>query len=126
MATSPLTPRPSAVDAAAEKVIAGISDASVEVRYPDGCHFVPADHPRHGEMLTRALFAGEPAVLVFPDGREMLFTPEHARGIAGLMLFLAAAWISIRSRGRTTSSAIQLPPRTRIEARDSHGVPVAA
>ncbi len=30
----------------------------------------------------------------------MLFTPEHARGIAGLMLHLAAAWISIRSRGR--------------------------
>jgi len=77
-------------------------------------------------MVTRSLFGGEPAVLVYPDGREMLFTPEHARGVAALILLLAAAWISIKSRGRTTSSAVQLPPRTRIEARDSHGVPVAA
>lgn len=77
-------------------------------------------------MVTRALFGGDPAVLIYPDGREVLFTPEQARGVAALILLLAAAWIGIKARGRTTSSAVQLPPRARIEARDSDGLPIAA
>ncbi len=32
-------------------------------------------------MATRALFAGDPVVLVLPDGHELLMTPEHARGL---------------------------------------------
>ncbi len=65
-------------------MISGISDPLVEARYPDRCHFLPADHPRHGEMVTRALFGGDPAVLVYPDGREVLFTPgvDEAQAIA--------------------------------------------
>ena len=41
-------------------------------------------------MATRALFAGEPVVLVFPDGHELLVTPEHASGVAALFLMQAA------------------------------------
>ena len=84
-----------------------------------------ADNPRHGEILTRALFDGDPVVLVYPDGREMLFTPEQARGLAGLLLLVAVILLRIRLR-KGEGNIVQLPPRTRIEARDVTGLPIAA
>lgn len=122
-----MSPPRRGAEAAAEKVIAGIHDPELESRYPNGVHFVPADHPRHGEMATRALFAGSPVVLVYPDGREMLFTPEQAQGALALALVALAAitWLSSRAR-RRRADVIQFPPRTRIEARDSAGIPTAA
>ncbi len=113
------------LDAATRKVLAGIEDPAVEARYPDRAHFIAADNPHHGQMATRALFEGDPVVLVYPDGREMLFTPEQARGVAGLFLLLAVLWLRLRSRARG-DNVVQLPPRTRIEARDSAGLPIAA
>jgi hypothetical protein len=111
--------------AATEKVIAGIYDPEVEARYPIRSHFIPTDSPRHGEMATRALFAGDPVVLVHPDGHETLLTPERAAGIAGLFLFFAVVLLRFRARN-TDEDLVQFPPRTRIEARDSLGLRVAA
>ncbi len=71
------------------------------------------------------LFAGDPVVVVYPDGREVLFTPEQAHGMTALLLLLAVAWWRLQSR-RTPADVVQLPPRTRVEARDSAGLPVAA
>lgn len=115
----------SEIDAATAKVLAGIGRPEVEGRYPNHTHFVPADHPQHGLMATQALFDGDPVVLVYPDGREMLLTPEHTAGIAALFLLLAGAWLKLRSHN-AEPNVVQLPPRTRIEARDSTGLPIAA
>ena len=116
---------PAGLEAALEKVVSGIADPEVESRYPDRAHFIAADNPRHGEMATKALFAGDPVVLVHPDGRETLLTPERALGVAALFLVLAAVWMRFRGRRRDDDS-VQLPPRTRIEVRDSAGLSIAA
>jgi hypothetical protein len=109
--------------AAAEKVLASIEDSQLASRYPDRTHFVPAEHSQQGVMVTRALFAGDPVVVVEPDGREVLFTPEHARGLVGLFLLAAVAVLRMHRR---KGDLIQLPPCTRVEVRDARGLPLAA
>jgi (2Fe-2S) ferredoxin len=115
----------SGLNEATKKVFAGIEDPEVAERYPNRAHFIAADNPQHGQMATRALFGGDPVVLVYPDGHELLMTPELARGIAALLLILAAAVMRLRSR-KAPNNVVQFPPRTRIEARDSAGLPIAA
>ena len=117
-----------ATEASVQKVLEGIEDPELAARYPNRTHFIGADNPGSGAMATRALFHGDPVVLVYPDGRELLFTPEAAKGIVALLLIVAAGWTWLRSRlgKRAEAEVIQFPPRTRIEARDSHGVPLAA
>jgi hypothetical protein len=75
-------------------------------------------------MATRALFSGDPVVIVYPDGHELLVRPEHAAGIVGVLLILAAFFSKFRGRNR--GDVVQLPPRVRVEARDSAGQPIAA
>lgn len=111
---------------AVKKVLAGIEDEELAARYPNRAHFIDATDPRHGEMTTKALLAGDPVVLVYPDGREMLMTPERATaGLALVLFILALGWLRVRSR-KPGDRVVQLPPRTRIEARDSRGLPTAA
>ena len=114
----------SGIDPATQKVLAGIKDPELAARYPDRAHFISANHPRQGEMATRALFAGDPVVLVYPDGHELLVTTERTRGLAAVFLRIAALCLR-RRRGRQRD-LVQLPPRARIEARDSAGLPIAA
>lgn len=111
------------VDPAVERVIAGIGDAELAARYPDRTHFISADNPAQGEMATEALFAGDPVVIVYPDGHELFVLPEHARGVAAF--FLNAAAFFLRHRRSRKASSVQLPPRARIEARDSAGHSIA-
>lgn len=73
-------------EASVRKVLEGIEDPQLEARYPTRTHFIGADHPQYGAMATRALFQGDPVVLVYPDGREIVFTPEHAGGVLGILL----------------------------------------
>jgi len=112
-----------ATQAALEKVLKGIEDPAFERRYPDRAHFIPADHPRHGAMASRALFAGDPVVLTYPDGRELLFVPEHVGALAALALLLLGR---VLLRRRKDADVVRFPPRTHIEARDSGGTPIAA
>jgi hypothetical protein len=111
-------------DPAVEKVIASIGDAELAARYPDRTHFISAENPHQGEMATEALFAGDPVVIVYPDGHELLVRPEHVGGVAAL--FLAAAAFFVRHRRRRAADVVQLPLGARIEARDSSGHPIAA
>ena len=113
------------MDAATQKVLATISDADLAARYPERAHFIAADNPDQGKMATRALFSGEPVVIVYPDGRELLIRPEEARGVAALFLLFAAFFILRRGR-RRGGDVVQLPPRAHVEARDSSGLPIAA
>jgi len=111
-------------DAAVEKVIASIGDTELAARYPDRTHFISADSPDHGLMATKALFDGDPVALVYSDGHELLVRPEHVGGVSAI--FLAAAAFFLRHRRRKSADVVQLPPRARIEARDSAGHPIAA
>lgn len=111
------------IDPAVEKVIASIGDEELAARYPNRTHFISADNPDQGEMATRALFDGDPVVIVYSDGHELLVRPEQANGLAGWALHLAALLLF---RRRDRGAAVQLPPRARIEARDSTGHPIAA
>lgn len=119
-----MSSRGSRIDPATKRVLAGIEDPEIAARYPDRVHFISADHPHQGAMATRALFAGDPVALIYPDGHELLVTPEHARGIAAL--FLLAAALFFRLRRRKNGDGVQLPPLARIEARDSAGLPIRA
>jgi hypothetical protein len=112
------------VDPAIERVIAGIGDAELAARYPDRAHFISAENPAQGEMATAALFAGDPVVIVYPDGHELLVLPEHARGVAAF--FLNAAAFFLKHRRSREAGSVQLPPRARIEARDAAGHSIAA
>lgn len=109
---------------ALERVLATIDDAALAERYPNRTHFIDATNPAHGTMVTRALLDGDPVALVYPDGRELLFTPEAVKGLAFLMLVFLGMfdW----ARRRKHANVIQFPVRTRIEARDSTGHPIAA
>ena len=93
---------------------------------PTGAHFISTESPKQSEMATRALFAGEPVVLVYPDGRELLITPDHAHRVAALLIAAGALLARLLRRGNEGSAAMQLPPGARIEARDSAGLTLAA
>lgn len=111
-------------DPAVEKVIATISDEELAGRYPDRTHFIAAGNPEQGEMATRALFAGEPVAIAYSDGHELLIRPEEVGGIVAVLLILVA--FVFRHRRHKGADVVQLPPRARIEARDSSGHPIAA
>lgn len=112
------------VDPAIERVIAGIDDEELAARYPDRAHFISADNPNQSEMATRALFNGDPVVIVYPDGHELLVRPERAARLMTALLAMAALYWKLRRFNRGDS--FQLPPRIRIEARDSSGHQIAA
>jgi hypothetical protein len=112
------------IDPAVEKVIASIGDEELAARYPNRAHFISAGNPDQGEMATQALFAGDPVVIVYPDGHELLVRPEHVGGIAAL--FLAVAAFFLKHGRRRAADVVQLPLGARIEARDSSGHPIAA
>jgi hypothetical protein len=59
-----------------DKMLAWGQDPEVSARYPDHTHFVAADNPQHDQMATRVLHEGNPVVLVYPDGNELLISPE--------------------------------------------------
>lgn len=115
--------REAKTDPATERVLAGIENEELAARYPNRAHFISADNPHQGEMATRALFEGDPVVIVYPDGHELLVQPEQAHGFARWSR--AAAALLLRFR-RLDQGTVQLPPRAHIEARDSGGHPLAA
>jgi len=59
-----------------DKMLAWGQDPEVGARYPDHTHFVAADNPKHDQMATEVLREGNPVVLVYPDGRELLICCE--------------------------------------------------
>jgi hypothetical protein len=107
--------------AAIRKVLAGIDDPDVDARYPNRAHFVSADHPDVGTMTTRALMRGDPVVVVAPDGRETVFTPEQQGVFATAFLLPLTAIHWLRSRRGKDAEVIRLPVGTQIEFRDASG-----
>jgi hypothetical protein len=110
---------------ATRKVLAGIEDSALDARYPNRTHFVDAQNPHQALLTSRALFSGDPVAVVYPDGREVLFTPKRADRLVAFALLVALLWIKFRERP-STGEPIQLPPRTQVEVRDASGLPIAA
>lgn len=111
-------------DSATEKVLAGIRDEELAARYPNRTHFISAENPHHGAMATRALLDGDPVVIAYADGHELLVRPEQtARLLTILFAFASFLW---RLHWRHRGDVLQFPPRAHIEARDSTGHPIAA
>ena len=119
------TPQPQPIGPATRKVLAMIDAPELDARYPNRTHFVHAQNPHQALMTSRALFSGDPVVVVYQDGREVLFTPKPIDRFASILLRLALVLIKLRERP-STHEPIQLPPRTRVEVRDAGGTPIAA
>lgn len=119
------TPQPQPIGPATRKVLATIDAPELDARYPNRTHFVDAQNPHQALMASRALFSGDPVVVVYQDGREVLFTPQPAHGLVAAVLMIALFWIKLRERP-STHEPIQLPPRTQVEVRDAGGMPIAA
>jgi hypothetical protein len=66
-------------DAAFQRLLALVDSPEFDT-YPNRTHFIAADNPRHDQMATRALLEGEPVLLVYNDGRELLISPEASGG----------------------------------------------
>jgi hypothetical protein len=109
---------------AVKKVIEGMLSTDLGARYPNRTHFIDAENPDQALLTSRALFAGDPAAVIYPDGQEILFTPERVSGVAGLLLLMAVLWMKLREHSR--GELVQLPPRTRVEVRDASGLQHAA
>jgi hypothetical protein len=66
-------------DAAARRLEALLCSPEFDT-YPNRTHFIAADNPRQYEMATRALREGDPVLLVYSDGHELLIRPEPSGG----------------------------------------------
>lgn len=51
-------------------------DGTVDHPWPNGAHLIAADEEWAGRAVLRAARSGQPAVLFFPDGEEVLLTPS--------------------------------------------------
>ena len=66
-------------DAASRRLGALLSSPEFDA-YPNRTHFIAADNPHQDEMATEALLEGDPVLLVYSDGRELLISPEPNGG----------------------------------------------
>jgi len=64
-----------ASDLIVEKMVAWGQDDQVADRYPNRTHFIAADDREHGAKASRVLAEGDPVVLVFPNGDEVVIEP---------------------------------------------------
>ncbi len=72
--------REAAVDLASQKAIAWGQDPERFNRYPNRTHFIGIEHPEHDQMATKTLLRGDPVVLIYPDGSELLIDPDPSGG----------------------------------------------
>jgi hypothetical protein len=72
--------REAALDLAAQKMLAWGQNPELDDRYPNRTHFIGIEHPEHDEMATKTLLRGDPVVLIYPDGQELLICPEPSGG----------------------------------------------
>lgn len=63
-----------------QKMIAWGQEPDRFDRYPNRTHFIEIEHPEHDRMATRTLLRGDPVVLIYPDGRELLIDPDPSGG----------------------------------------------
>ncbi|HEY6145711.1 MAG TPA: hypothetical protein VIV13_05510 [Solirubrobacterales bacterium] len=63
-----------------QKMIAWGQDPDRFDRYPNRTHFIEIENPQHDQMATRTLLRGDPVVLIYPDGSELLIDPDPNGG----------------------------------------------
>jgi hypothetical protein len=65
---------------ATQKMIAWGQEPDRFDRYPNRTHFVEIENPEHDQMATRTLLRGDPVVLIYSDGSELLIDPDPGGG----------------------------------------------
>lgn len=71
-------------NAALDRIVRSMTeDEAFWDRYPNGSHFIDATNPDQAKMVLQALLEGDHAVLVYPDGRELLFAPPSQSPVDG-------------------------------------------
>lgn len=103
---------------ATNRLIAAVLDPE---RYPDRTAFIPADADDVEAMLTSSFAERRPVAIIYPDGREMVATPE-AGALAWSFLILARAVIGFLGRRRITRDhggvpSVEVPRSYRVEIR---------
>jgi hypothetical protein len=63
-----------------QKMIAWGQDPERFDRYPNRTHFIEIENPEHDQMATKTLLRGDPVVLIYPDGSELLIDPDPNGG----------------------------------------------
>jgi hypothetical protein len=75
-------------------------DPASDERYPDGTVLIPADSPNASRLISRAIDAGRPIALVFPDGSDVVARPPAAAGVLLAVLVLGSWLVERASRKR--------------------------
>lgn len=103
---------------ATERLISAALDSN---RYPDGTAFVPADAEDVELILTRSFAERRPVAIIYPDGREVVATPE-AGVIAWVLLVVGRGLVGLLRghRARTEQAphpSVKVPSTYRVEIR---------
>jgi len=103
---------------ATERLIGAALDPD---RYPDRTAFGPADADDVELMLATNFAEGRPVALVYPDGREVIATPEAGR-IAWFIVALGRAVADLLRRRRPRRDealvpSVEVPRNYRVEIR---------
>lgn len=61
-------------DKAFDRLIEAAVDPAIGDRYPSGTSFIASDLPSFPALLNDRLNRGLPVAVVFPDGRELIFS----------------------------------------------------
>lgn len=70
-----------ALDLASQRALAWAQNHELDARYPNRTNFIGTEHPEHARWATEALLEGDPVILIYPDGNELLITPEPSGGV---------------------------------------------
>jgi hypothetical protein len=102
---------------ATERLISAALDSD---RYPDGTAFVPADAEDVELMLTQSFAERRPVAIIYPDGREVVATPE-AGAIAWILLMVGRGLMALRRHRARAEQAprpsVKVPSTYRVEIR---------
>lgn len=87
-------------------------DPAANERYPNETVLIPADSPDASTLISRAVTAHRPLVIVYADGREIVAVPR-----GGVFAFLKRLLIR-KPKLRQGPPAIPLPADYKVEIRD--------
>ncbi len=104
---------------ATEALIAAAVDPD---RFQDGTAFVAADAPDFEKLLVSSFAEKRPVAIIFPDGRELVATPQAGTLALILLMFgrLLTNWKRRRHGDRELSEAflsVAVPDDYRVEIR---------
>jgi hypothetical protein len=87
-------------------------DPETDKHYPNETVLIPADSPDASNLISRAVAAHRPLVIVYPGGREIVAAPR-----SGALAFFKRL-LTRRQESKHGQPVISLPADYRVEIRD--------